>query len=356
MYQNVYFQGVQRRPVIQQQNNVYADNPFKRTDYKQFNEISPAVNSAIYAYASPIIRKPYEKMSLYECISALKKQGYVEGLNYETDRNRLVQIKNKYGNVVKCLGYDNPNDTNPFVQNLSYDSNNRLVKLTCIEDNRVKFYEDTYYNDEVPQEQFTDARITYRTSPNEYLNYLKSKNANYKVEKESGEDFNIVRIIEYGDKDDKKSRIAFIKYNDGYNQVNLDEYGSQEELVKEISFTPTTTRVQTYLEKIQTSFIPKEMVQQEILTKEHINAYTKPEDYVQYLEQNGIKYKIDTQEFDGQKRVGITEYDMSNRKTKVTGFELNAEPCVMHEIYNRNGNRTRYEFGLDGTSIAKHSY
>ncbi len=61
MYRNVYFQGIQKRPAKQQQNVGYVEKPFNRADYKQFNEISPEVSSAIYAYASPIIHKSHNK-------------------------------------------------------------------------------------------------------------------------------------------------------------------------------------------------------------------------------------------------------------------------------------------------------
>ncbi len=79
MYHTVYFQGIKRRPVNQQQNNGYAENPFKRTDYKQINEISPTVNAALYSYATPIMRKPYKKMSLNNNILRFKKEGKIEG-------------------------------------------------------------------------------------------------------------------------------------------------------------------------------------------------------------------------------------------------------------------------------------
>lgn len=224
MYHNVYFQGVKRRPVNQQQNNNYVETPIARPQHPQFKEISPAVNDAICAYASPIIRKPYEKMSFNECIASLKKQGYIEGLNFEIHDNRLVQIKNTHGNVIKCLGYDDPNDKNPFVQDLLYDNKNREIRLICKENNKIKFQVDTYYNDEIPQEQFTKDGITAYTKPDEYIEYLKNNNIKFKVEpKIYGDNQETIEITEYDDRN-RKSQFTGFELN-GENRVMRELYG-----------------------------------------------------------------------------------------------------------------------------------
>lgn len=252
MYHNVYFQGVKRRPVNQQQNNGYAENPFKRMDYKQFNEISPAVNSAIYAYASPIIHKPYEKMSLDGCIISLKQQGKIKGLDYDIaefpNQDSLeLYIKNKSGQPTRVFRY-NKNDLKHVERYITYQyKNGREINCRTYDStNELDNITNTYYNDEIPQEQFTKDGITAYTKPKEYIEYLKHNNIKFKIEPQTfGDGRETVGIIEY-DRQGREKQFTGFELS-GENRVMREIYerdGSQ----KRIEFDEKATYITKYFD------------------------------------------------------------------------------------------------------------
>ena len=245
MYRNVYFQGVQKRPVNQQPNNPYVETPIAKPQYPQFKEISPAVNSAICAYASPIIRKPYEKMSFSECIVNLKQQGKVEGLDYYIEEfpkqdSIEISIKNKSGQTTKTLEFDCNDLEHVFRSTNEQYRNGRLVKsFTYHKNNKLSYITDTYYNDEIPQEQFTREGITAYTKADEYIDYLKRNKINFKVEPQTyGDGRESVRIIEYDKHNREKQFTCFelsgenrvmreiYERNGSRKRIELDEYAT----------------------------------------------------------------------------------------------------------------------------------
>ena len=99
------------------------------------------------------------------------------------------------------------------------------------------------------------------------------------------------------------------------------------------------------------------VIPQESLTKEHITAYTKPDEYIQYLEDHNIRYKIKPQQYgDGRKTILIKEYDNYGQETQLTGFELSGENRVLHDIYYPDNSRKRYEFDEENTYITTFTY
>lgn len=249
MYNEVYFSRVTRRPVTKNQNNNYAETPIERPQYKQFKEISPAVNDAIYSYASPAIQKPYEKMSLNDNILRLKKEGKREGIDYRIEGseigNIVLYINNKSGQPLKVLHYDGGDINHVNVYETYKYQNGRETKY-CGYDykNDLNYYTNTYYNDENSQKNFTTEGIT---------------------------------------------------------------------------------------------------------------AYTKADEYIEYLKNNNIKFKVEPKIYgDNQKTLEITEYDDRNRKSQFTGFELNGENRVMRELYGFDGSRERIEFDENATYITEY--
>ena len=238
MYRNVYFQGVQRRPVEKQQNN-YVETPIARPTYPQFKEISPAVSNAIYSYASPIIRKPYEKMSFDECILSLKQQGKISGLDYflneyPNENQKEISIMNRNGKPLKSLLFNN-NDLEHMVRcfNYQYDKGKEISCRVYNKNNELDYITDTYYNDEIPQWQFTKEGITAYTKPEEYIEYLKQNNIKFKIEpKTYGDGRETVGIIEY-DRRNREKQFTGFELN-GENSVvrNIFERdGSKKQLV-----------------------------------------------------------------------------------------------------------------------------
>ncbi len=248
MYSNVYFQGVQRRPVQQQQNNNYVETPIARPQYPQFKEISPAVNNAIYAYASPIIKKPYEKMSLNDNILRLKHEGKIEGIDYKIDGcamgNLVLYINNKNGQPVKVLHYDNGDVERVNCHEIYQYNNGREVKNYGYNRNELDNITDTYYNDEIPQEQFTKEGINAYTKPEEYIEYLKRNNIKFKIEpKTFGDGRETVGIIEY-DRQNREKQFTGFETN-GENRVMREIYergGSR----KRIEFDENATYITEY--------------------------------------------------------------------------------------------------------------
>ena len=204
MYRNVYFQGVQRRPVKQEQNNNYVETPVQRPQYPQFKEISPAVSNAIYSYASPIIRKPYEKMSFDECIISLKQQGKFKGLDFDTaefPEQDIVElyIKDKKGQTTKSLLFstDDLEHAESYI-NYQYKNGREIRNFKYNKNNELEYCSETYYNDEIPQEQFTKEGITAYTKPDEYIEYLKRNTVKFRVEPfEYGDGRETLGITEY---------------------------------------------------------------------------------------------------------------------------------------------------------------
>lgn len=361
MYRNVYFPGVQRSPANHQQNG-YMQNPIPHREYPQFNEFSPQANSAIMAYAAPILQKPYEKMSLNEALKTLRRQGKIEGRDYETNYTSWLDIKNKRGYVTFNLIYDNCYDNHPATQRLFYDQNDRLVKRVHKNNgtiDKVSSIDNIYYNNEISQETFTQEGITYRTKPEDYIEYLKSNNINYKVSYENDDINNkIIRCIEEFDNENRLTQDTIWHIDDNYNgYITRNIYNDNEESVMHYIFDKECTEVSRLFEKSKYSELSNRVIPQESLTKEHITAYTKPDEYIQYLEDHNIRYKIKPQQYgDGRKTILIKEYDNYGQETQLTGFELNGENRVFHEVFYPDNSRKRYEFDEENTYITTFTY
>lgn len=103
--------------------------------------------------------------------------------------------------------------------------------------------------EDFPQENFSDAGITFKTTPNEYIKYLKTNNKDFKVFKASNNDEKSVRIKEYNDKNK----------NIGSNTTWNIDTSSGKPILKDIMHTAyqsdgSNTRVtlnkeKTYVEK-----------------------------------------------------------------------------------------------------------
>lgn len=258
MYRNVYFHGVQRRPV-NQQHNEYAQNPIPHREYPQFKEFSPEANAAIMAYASPIIKKPYEKMSLNDNILRLKKEGKREGIDYNIEGckmgNIVLYINNKNGQPKKVLHYDNGNVENVDCYETYQYQNGREVRCQAYADDKIRWYNDTYYNDEIPQENFTKEGFNYNTTPNEYIDYLKQNNIKYKIEYEVEENNNrTIYLTEYAP-DGKETQCTWWYYGkrqfcEPADIVSRDLLNDNEQTIKSISFDKDSTSVRTYLKNL----------------------------------------------------------------------------------------------------------
>ena len=365
MYRNVYFPGVQRSPANQQQNG-YMQNPIPHREYPQFNEISPQANSAIMAYAAPILQKPYEKMSLNEALKTLQKQGKIEGRDYKVTayeyNNTVLDIFNRFRQPIKRLHYDAGITDGVSGYEAYQYLNGRQIRESSFNNDKMFCHKISYYIDEIPQETFTKEGFRYNTTPIEYTNYLKQNNVNYKIEYEGEEDNNrSIYITEY-DANNKKTQSTWWYYGERqFNQpadmVSRSLYDAEEFEDKRLEFCKDRTDICTYIEKHKSKTYPIATTPQESFTKEHITAYTKPDEYISYLEANGIKYKIVPHKYgDERETVLIHEYDGSDRKTQSTGFELSGENRVLHEIYYPDNSRKRYEFDEEITYITTFTY
>lgn len=364
MNRNVYFQGVQRRPVNQQQND-YMQNPIPHREYPQFNEFSPQANSAIMAYAAPVLQKPYEKMSLNEALKTLQKQGKIEGRDYTVTaceyNNTVLDILNRFRQPIKKLHYDaGITDRVSGYETYQY-LNGRQIRESSFVNDKMGYYNNSYYIDEIPQETFTKEGFRYNTTPIEYTNYLKQNNVNYKIEYEGEEDNNrSIYITEY-DADDKKIQSTWWYYGERqFNQpadmVSRSLYDAEEFEDERLEFSKNRTDVCTYIEKHKSQTYPITEFPQESFTQEHITAYTKPDEYINYLKKNNINYRTYREKNleNGNESIIVNQYK-NGSVSNATEFPQNGENAVYHYIHMPNKESIRFVFDKDSTTVTKYT-
>jgi len=365
MYHNVYLQNVRRHPVNQQQNNGYAENPFKRTDYKQFNEISPAVNSAIYAYASPIIHKPYEKMSLDGCIKSLRRQGKVEGRDFTIEENGdrpWLNINNEYGQQIFRGEYNGDSGKLIDCGISTYKGNKLLRKVYKDAHGKIPMFEDFYFNNEIPQTCFTKEKFTYYTTPQTYIEYLNKNNINYKIDYDGDEENNRCISIKEYDKNGKKVQSTWWYYGENHYSEqpefvsrSLNNDRGQEE--KRITFCNDRTEVCTYLEKCNDKTYNNLDFDVSSLTDARITYNMSPKEYLSYINNNPFyPYKPNVKQCGNN--TCIEEIDSNGNVINSTSWFYENEKLerICRWEQKDENNRRRLDFYKDTTEEMSMSY
>lgn len=345
-------------------NNTYADDKMLKQEVQndEVSEISSEASSAYRAYGHAMVQKPLEKLSLNDCIQQLQKQGKVEGKDYRLENyengNVAIYVLNKDGQEAKRMLFDEGKID--CWEDYKYSSNGKLAKtISHHGDGKIPSYSDYYYNDEIPQEVFTKDKLTFNTTPEEYIEYLNKNNKNYKVLKEEGENGRSVSIQELNKAEKIIQTTIWDFYGNGDKIVCRNLFDENEAITKRITFDDDRTDVCTHLEKWgKGKNYLKTEVPQETFTKEHITAETTPDEYIQYLRENNKKFEV----VNKKDWTLIKEFDNNGKEIQSTGFDNDKwkyppdYSIIMREEFLPNGNRKRISFSKTDTYVEKFSY
>lgn len=274
-------------------NNTDCEATNNRKSYPQYKELSKEANSASIAYATPIIKESeIPQMSLNSLIKNLKIHGKRENKDFTIEKsgngNIILTINNKLGQPLHKIHYDN-GDLNHWnvKRNYKYQNNGKLNRIISKStDNKIEMYTDYYDNKEVTQDLFTKEGLTYNTTPEEYIEYLKQNKINYQISRD--ENSQSVVIDEFDENNKKTQTTDFHKYG-----VFRSEFNLNEEKIKNIDLTKERTEVTNYQSTFKSKTYKTNEINPKYFTNGQITYNTTPESYINYLEQNNIKYKIE---------------------------------------------------------------
>lgn len=358
----VYSPNLIRRNFSSQQN--YEQSPVPMHQYPQFKEISPQANSAICAYMSPVInRSTVPQIPLQAMVNRLKMQGKIEGKDFVIDEarngNKSLAINNKYGNEEKRVYYDNDdmNRWSAYVENV-YNGNKLLRSTSKNAKGKTFAYTNYYYNKDVPQTSFMPEGLAQCKTSDEYIEYLKANNINYKLE--YGEnDKSYKKITEYNT-ENKKIRSSSWNTDILQAVTKYDKRGNENQY---IAFCDNQTRVTNYPEKrINVGEFSVKDFPQENFSDAGITFKTSPNEYINYLKANNKAYKVFKVNNDVAKLIKIKELDNDGNTKTSTIWDLDTssnKPVLkdIKHITNRaNGDSTRVVFRKDNTYVERFSF
>lgn len=332
------------------------DVPVTQPSFEGNCEMPSEVSSAYRAYGLANINKQdYINLKLNEFIAILKAQRKNFEIEENGDRPRL-HVYNENGQEVLRSEYNGDTQKLLGAEILTYRNDKIIRKIFKDDKNSIRMYEDYYYNDEIPQEAFTKDKLTYDTTPEEYIKYLNQNNINYKIEKDGEEDNNRSIHIDEFDENDKRIQSTWFyygenKFGEKHQFLSRSSYDSNEAETKRITFDDNSTEVCTYLMKHKGKTYKTKDINPEYFTQAKITYNTTPEQYISYLKQNGIKYKI--------KHAGSTiiEYDSKGEEKVTTSWiheNGNFERICRWELNDKNSRRL--DFYKDETYVCEGSY
>ena len=240
-------------------------NETLQTSYKEnklqnfSNEyMSSDVSSASRAYGLSFVNKnkTIPQMSLKDMVKWFELQGKVEGKDFEIDSsctlgNTLLILKNKQGQEELAIHYDNGNHSEWSGYEVSEYTNGKLTKQTSRDFNgNLNSTLQVYKNEKVGH--LLEEGLSYSTTPEEYINYLKSKNINHKVEYSGVEDNNRSIHISILNNGNKATKGIWFYY--GGNQfdekcqfVSQSDYNEKGEEYRRLMFNKDNVEVVTYI-------------------------------------------------------------------------------------------------------------
>lgn len=351
----VYSQNVIRPIIVPSQNGTPISAPVHQ--YPQFKEISPQANSAICAYMSPVInRDSVPQIPLRAMINRLKMQGKIEGKDFNVEKfecgNVVLSINNKLGQKEKCVYYHG-GDTDRWseYEEKTYKGN-KLLRST-VKNNKGKtfLYTNYHYNNEIPQSTFKPDGLAECQTADEYVDYLKANNVNYKIEYRGRNKVN-KEITEFNDKNRKTQ--STIWTNDELFSINkYDKNGSE---IQRIDFLDNHTEVTNYPEKrVEFGEFPTEDFPQENFTDDGITYKTSPKAYINLLKNSGRNFKIYKINNGKHKSINIKEFNSNGDEKLFTVWDFSdkEQHCIFQEKYKSNGDRIRVEVNKNNTHVEK---
>lgn len=311
------------------------------------HEMSPEVSSAYRAYGLSTINKSpdYIRLKFNDFVNLLKLQGKVEGKDYKfeqcNDRTRWINVFDSNGQTVLRSEYDNDTQKLLCCYISTYKDGELIRKVYKDGKNRVIGIAEVYNNRDVAQSSFTKEKITYQTKAQDYIEYLKQNKIPFKVRFDKER----VTVGEYDENNVLTQSTEFLKGN-----VYRDEFDSNEEKVKTISLLEDRTDIYTSFEKCKLKTYKTEDINPEYFTDAKITINTTPQEYINYLKQNNIKFKIKNSENKGSKRTEIKEYDEKGEEnTTTTWFQETEEPERICRWELGENSRRKLEFSKDET-------
>ena len=221
--------------------------------------MSSDISSASRAYGLSFINKnkTIPQMSLKDMVQWFESQGKVEGKDFEinsscTMGNTLLILKNKQGQDELTIHYDNGNHNSWSGYEVSEYINGKLCKQTSRDSNgnincNLQVYD---INDE--KIRHLQESLTYDTTPEEYIKYLKDNNINYQIEYSGEEDNN--RSVHIDVLDDNKKVTKGIWYYYGENKfdehcqfVSQSEFNEKGEEYRRLMLNKDNVEVVTYV-------------------------------------------------------------------------------------------------------------
>ena len=299
----------------------------------------------------------YYNLSFDEHLASLKAKGKKEGADYKIESypngTTWIELTDKDGNETDRIEYIDGKFMSCEVNTFK---NGKLISSVGIMDDRIETSSKIYYRDNFPQEKFTKSGINHETTPEQFMEYLKKNNIDYKVSYEGEEENNrSVWLAEY-DKDGKKVRSYWWyygerKFGEQFPWVSVSELNDNEEEVRRICFTEDSSEVCDYGYFSKTKDYNNSEIDVKTLTAPGVTYNTTPEEYIKYLEDNGINYRI-KKTSENSNYVEIEEFDKAGKV--ITNM------CWLYDLDTKNLNyicrwelsdkgRKRFDFCPDTT-------
>ncbi len=220
--------------------------------------MSSDVSSASRAYGLSFVNKnkTIPQMSLKDMVKWFESQGKIEGKDFKIDSsytlgNTLLILKNKQGQEELAIHYNNGNHSEWSGYEVSEYTNGKLTKQTSRDSNgNIRCSSQVYKNEEV--EHLLEEGLSYNTTPEEYLNYLKFKNIDYKIEYSGEEDNNRSIHISILGNDKKITKGIWFYYGDNkFDEkcqfVSQSDINEQGEEYRRLMFNKDNVEVVTYV-------------------------------------------------------------------------------------------------------------
>ena len=222
--------------------------------------MSSDVSSASRAYGLSFINKNkiIPQMSLKDMISWFESQGKIEGKDFEIDsscRNTVVILKNKQGKEELAIHYDHGNrDEWNFYESSEYKNNKLNKKITRRYNGHIISIMNVYDKNDAAIQHLFDSGLSYDTTPEKYLAYLKKKKIKYNVDY-GGEKYNN-RNVNIDVLNENNQKVQSVWFEDVKNksennndymvvQSDMDQQGQE---FRRVIFNKNDIEVFTYID------------------------------------------------------------------------------------------------------------
>lgn len=210
--------------------------------------------------------------------------------------------------------------------------NNRISRVFLENENgAIRQTINYYYNDTIPQGQLTLDGFTHKTTPKEYIQYLKENEIHYEIKKDNQK--NSISITEFSEDGD----IQTTEWS-GLGNPTRHILNSKGQEIKTMTFEKDKTIVENYLIRQKIRNIDVKEFPQEKFTKENITNSIRPQDYITYLKQNNKPFRIDY----NQNFVEIIELNSKGEEIQSTMWTTAKGEFVPIRTYrDKDGNITQ---------------